>query len=347
MRINLQKHWASRQLYCVPELVSKIIYSMQTDGTVYLHTNEGKNAANNGLYTLLDELCLYWKWNKADITIETSNFTPTSWIMDETIPNFGSSHPEYNIKRTSLNLMAAYMELTSAVLPWNKEKYYGMFIGRATSDRIFAAYEHKHFKFSSMGLTSFNDNLFEFMSYPDLVDYFMQSDQTYAEMLTVTPYSDIKELIPSPDSGLFTPPYNTSDWSRIYEKIAIEIVCETSTEPNCGDVSEKVYRPLYYKRPFLLIGSPGQMAMLHDLGFKTFNGILDESYDQLTGFARVKRVFNLLDQLISENRLGTLLDECNEILEHNHKQMIRLSATHRLRHRAELDLISAKINHND
>jgi hypothetical protein len=226
MRIDLQKYWACRELYYVPELVSKIIYSMQTDGSVYLYTNEGKNPANNGLYTLLDELCLYWNWNKSSITIETSNFTPTSWLTTELVPNFGTSHPEYNIKRTSLNLMAAIMEINNPVLPWNKEKYYGMFIGRATADRIFAAHHHKKFKYSGMGLTSFNANIFEFMGLPDLVDYFMHSDQTYKEMITIAPYSDIKDLIPSPDSLLFGPPYCVNDWSRIYEKIGIEIVCE-------------------------------------------------------------------------------------------------------------------------
>jgi len=336
MKVDMQKHWGSKELYYVPELISKIIHSMQTDGTVYLFTNEGKNGANNGLYKLLDDLCLYWKWDKSAITIETSNFMPTSWLITELLPNYGSSHPDYNIKRTSLNMMAAYMDITSKIYSWNKEKYYGMFIARASSDRIYAAHAHTKFKFKEMGLTSFRENLFEYMSYPDLVDYFMHSNQTYNEMLEVVPHSDIEELIPSPNSPLFTPPYNTSDWGKVYEKIAIDIVCETSTEPNCGDVSEKVYRPLYYKRPFLLIGSPGQFAILHDLGFKTFDGIIDESYDKLTGVARVNKVFEILEQLISDNRMDTLLDECKEILEHNHKQMIRLSIEHRVKHRDEL-----------
>lgn len=305
MKINLQKHLGTNQLYAIPELCCKIIHSMQTTDQVYLYTFEAKNNKNNGLYALLDQLCDYWKWDKSKITIEN--------------PDEAAEHEQYNIKCSNFNIAIYHLNLFSKIYPWNKEKYYGLFIGRATSCRIHAIHTHRKFAFSEHGLTSFNTNLFDFMDLPELVDYYCHSNQTYTEMLEVKPYSDISDIVSTPPHNIpITPPHNFAHWGKVYEKIAIEIVCETSVEPGGLDLSEKIFRPIFYKRPFLLISQPGLVQKLQRYGFKTFEGIIPEYYDQLGGFGRVDAVFNILNNLIIENKMDTLLEQCHDILEHNH-----------------------------
>jgi hypothetical protein len=304
MKIDLQKHWGNSELYYVAELCAKIIHSMQVDGSVYLWTNEGKNPANNGFYELLDQLCEYWKWDKSLITISTANEK--------------SSHDEYKVVYSDYNIVAANFDTSRSVYEWNKEKLYGMFIGRADAARVRAIHTHHNFEYKQHGITSFNDNLFLTMDKLELVKYFFHSNQTYNEMISIKPYSDIGPVISPP----ITPANDTQDWSKVYEKIAIEIVCETSTLPNCTDFSEKTFRPLYYKRPFLLIGSPGQLKYLNDIGYKTFDGIITEDYDHLSGMQRVDRVFEILHQLIESGSIYTLLDQCQSILDHNQKTVV-------------------------
>ncbi len=305
MKIDLQSHLGSNQLYAVSELCCKIIHSMQSTGQVYLHTKEGKNNKNNGLYALLDQLCEYWKWDKSKITIVN--------------PDPLAQHDQYNIKFSGFNHAVFKLNIACKIYPWNKEKYYGLFIGRATSCRIRAIHNHRNSVFSNHGLTSFNTNLFDFMDLPELVDYFCHSNQTYTEMLKIKPYSDISDIICTPPIGkTITPPYNFTNWGKVYEKIAIEIVCETSVESGGVDLSEKIFRPIYYKRPFLLIGQPDILQKLQRFGFKTFDGIIDETYDQYGGFTRVDAVFDILNNLIIENKMDTLLEQCHDILEHNH-----------------------------
>ena len=314
MKIDIQKHVGNKELYYVGELTSKIIQGMQLDGEVYLWSKEGKNSEQNGLYQLLDELCGFWKWDKKNITIDTTNLF--------------NVHDCYNIVYTYYSHPAEYFNVDSATTTWNGSMYYGMFIGRATASRIYALHKHHNFKFKHKGLTSFHTELFNFMSLPELVDYFFYSNQTYKEMLSIpTPYSDIDEIKVPP----ITPLDDVLDWSTVYEKIAIEVVCETSTEPNCYEISEKILRPMYYKRPFLLIGSPKNLTALHKVGFKTFNHLFDESYDQLgeSNFARVNRVFKILQYLVEEYGLEKLLQDANDILEHNHYMVIEYHKHHK------------------
>ena len=309
MKIDLQEHWGTTEIYYPAKLCAKIIDSMQRDGNVHLWTHEGKNPANNGLYVLLDELCEYWGWSKSAITIDTTNV--------------GNSHNEYNVVFTDFCLTGAIMKVPPEI-KWNGEKYYGMFIGRASSPRIRAVHKHHTFKYKERGLTSFNDDLFNFMDKAELINYFFHSGQTYQEMISIKPYSDIDQIA--------TPPIifgkSNFNWSKVYEKIAIEIVCETSTSPNCMDHSEKTWRPICYKRPFLLIGSPRQLDHLKKLGFRTFEGIIPEDYDQLLGIQRVDRVFEILTQLIESNSINSLLEQCADILEHNYNAFKEIQKKH-------------------
>jgi hypothetical protein len=311
MKVDIQKHWGDSELFYIGELCSKIINSMHIDGEVYLYTKEGKNGYNNGMFDLLDELCAYNNWDKKLITLDTSNSS--------------ASHPEYNIVYTEFNHTAAYIKLTDPVLPWNRKKYYGMFIGRANSSRIRAVHNNFNFKFKEHGLTSFNTDLFNFMNKTELVDYYCHSGQTYQEMISIKPYSDIGPII----LESITPIIDNVNWSRVYEKIAIDIVCETSVLPDCTDMSEKIIRPMYFKRPFLLIGSPSQLKFLKNRGFKTFDNIIPSDYDQCSGMTRVDAVFNILEQLISSEKIHDLLELCSADIEHNHKLIVEYCTRHK------------------
>lgn len=306
MKIDLQNHWGEREIYYATDLTSKIIHSMQTDGNVYLYTKEGKDGKINGLYNILDDLCRYWKWDKQSITIETANYL--------------SCHDEYNVIYSGVyaNHSGACFDITDIVASeWTKEKLYGMFLARPDVNRIRAVHLHKKFKYSNQGLTSFHSDLFEFMGYPDLVDYFMHSGQTYQEMISIKPYSDIGPLMKSP----IMPPYNSIGWGPVYSKIAIDVVCEVTTQAGNIDFSEKTIRPMYHKRPFLMIAPPNTLRIFREIGFKTFEGIIPEDYDQLQGIPRVDRVFSILQKLIDDDTIYSIIEQSHDILEHNHNHI--------------------------
>lgn len=342
MKIDITPYYGNKELYHVGELASKIIHSMQTDGEVYLYTKEAKHAGQNGLLDLLDQLCAYWNWPKNKITIDTSSLYYYTWaqrIPDRTDPITLYPHHNpyqdpngYQLKFTQYIHPAAYF--TSALKevqpkPWDKSYYYGMFIGRASASRIRALQLHSRFKYKQHGLTSFHTDLREFNVVPEWADFFCNSNSTFTEIIDIpTPYSDIGPLMTSPITPIND---QSTDWSSIYEKIGIEIVCEVNTNPDCFELSEKLLRPMYFKRPFLLISSPKSLPLLQTLGYKTFGDIFNEGYDLLSeyNFSRVDAVFDLLQELISNVTLELLIDKCKDILEHNHRTVVEQNKKYR------------------
>jgi hypothetical protein len=67
-------------------------------------------------------------------------------------------------------------------------------------------------------------------------------------------------------------------YHEVFGKYAIEIVIETNVH-DVGWFTEKTTKCLAAGKPFLLLGTSGQIRKLKAMGFKTFDGIIDESYD--------------------------------------------------------------------
>jgi UDPglucose 6-dehydrogenase len=67
--------------------------------------------------------------------------------------------------------------------------------------------------------------------------------------------------------------------SKHYEQSLLSVITETTYE--CGDVfiSEKTFRAIAHGHPFIIVGPAESLQVLRRMGFETFNGIIDESYD--------------------------------------------------------------------
>lgn len=59
------------------------------------------------------------------------------------------------------------------------------------------------------------------------------------------------------------------------------IVTETVFYYDKLHLTEKIFKPIVMKQPFMLLAAPGNLAYLKSYGFKTFEGIIDESYDSI------------------------------------------------------------------
>ena len=57
------------------------------------------------------------------------------------------------------------------------------------------------------------------------------------------------------------------------------VVTETVFYYDKLHLTEKIFKPIVSKQPFMLLAAPGNLAYLKSYGFKTFDSIIDESYD--------------------------------------------------------------------
>jgi hypothetical protein len=73
------------------------------------------------------------------------------------------------------------------------------------------------------------------------------------------------------------------------------VVTETVFYYDKLHLTEKVFKPIVSKQPFMLLAAPGNLAYLKSYGFKTFDSVIDESYDTIQdNDARIEAV---VDQL--------------------------------------------------
>ena len=72
--------------------------------------------------------------------------------------------------------------------------------------------------------------------------------------------------------------YNNND----YACTAIEVVLETLFDDTRLHLTEKTLRPIACGQPFILMATHGSLQYLKDYGFRTFDGIINETYDTIT-----------------------------------------------------------------
>lgn len=89
--------------------------------------------------------------------------------------------------------------------------------------------------------------------------------------------------------------------------------------------SEKVFKPMLYKMPFIVIGPKGVLAALHKKGYKTFGSLINESYDTIDNEQeRFSAIIDLIKELsnLSQEDIDNISKLSEEITEHNYKNLI-------------------------
>lgn len=82
-----------------------------------------------------------------------------------------------------------------------------------------------------------------------------------------------------------------------YENSLINIISETFFFSEEIHLTEKTFKPIAFKQPFIMMGAKGTLQHLKDLGFKTFSEFWDESYDNQNDSNRMMSIFKIIDDI--------------------------------------------------
>ena len=111
----------------------------------------------------------------------------------------------------------------------------------------------------------------------------------------------------------FTQPY--------YKDTLVSIITETNFNADECTLTEKSFKPMFNKHPFIIVGVPGSIQGLRDLGFQTFSEFWSEEYDTLEKpnerFIALEKIFKEIgswspDQVLDFKR------RVKPIMEHNY-----------------------------
>ena len=113
------------------------------------------------------------------------------------------------------------------------------------------------------------------------------------------------------------------DWTHGQEFFYKNTFCSFVLDTYCSEdhvvLDEKVFKPIAYGHPFLLLCNQGGLRTLRSIGFKTFGEFWDESYDDLQGYDRLEAIFKLILEIEkwSIDDINLVYNKMLPIIKHN------------------------------
>lgn len=95
-----------------------------------------------------------------------------------------------------------------------------------------------------------------------------------------------------------------------YYKSRVNIITETILEGNEIHITEKTWKAIYLGIPFLIYASKNHLKNLKEMGFKTFDTLINEDYDEMSGNAKIKQIIDSAEELSKIYNNPDVLEIC-------------------------------------
>lgn len=110
--------------------------------------------------------------------------------------------------------------------------------------------------------------------------------------------------------------------TSVYNQSYYSIVAETLTYNSFSFYTEKVAKPILARRPFVVFAGQYYLKNLKKIGFKTFDSVIDESYDSISDLeSRVTAAWQQVEWLCNQDPVK-IYSQLADILEHNRRHFL-------------------------
>jgi hypothetical protein len=106
--------------------------------------------------------------------------------------------------------------------------------------------------------------------------------------------------------------------------VCFDVITETTlqiqlTNNNSPVLSEKTFKTMFFGKPFMIVGDAGSLNRLHELGFKTFPFLFNESYDLVDDVLTRQDIIlqNILRWKGKETEFMKVMNEHRDVIDHN------------------------------
>lgn len=166
--------------------------------------------------------------------------------------------------------------------------------------------------------------------WPEMIHYF-RKDQRILDIMTQA--ETVKQLPPlylDTDELHINRAVATQDTDQYYLNSYFSVVSETTYftgewYPNARFLSEKIFKAIAMKHPFILVSVPNSLEVLRIMGYKTFSPIIDESYDtELDDGQRMILIADEIERLskLEGVELEKFLVAAKEIVDYNYNNLM-------------------------
>jgi hypothetical protein len=88
--------------------------------------------------------------------------------------------------------------------------------------------------------------------------------------------------------------------------------------------TEKIWKPIAMGHPWIAVANQGYYRDMHNLGFKTFGHVIDESFDTIEdNQKRLQRIATVVTDLCTQD-LAEFLQECYNMCKYNQQHLAEL-----------------------
>lgn len=294
---------------------------------------EGSCAEQLGLYRILDEFCNQLAYNRSRVTIRTANML--------------ESHPHYKIVRCP-----TYWYEIPQVQKWHQSnpvntgisptRHFGCFVSRTTWARLWlSTYLNLHHRSRSLQTYHYdrqreNYNGNGYVGLDDLFQFGCDIIPECAKFLTTCPRVIDLEVLQTADTsqslfqhpGSYYPIQVPANLNLInfYHDIFVDVVTEPNLMGNNFLVTEKLWRCIIARRPFIVLGPADYLYNLRKLGFDTFYNYWSEDYDGQNGQTRISMILKIVNDVATWDlkKCSDTLTNMENILDHNYQTFMNL-----------------------
>ena len=109
-----------------------------------------------------------------------------------------------------------------------------------------------------------------------------------------------------------------------YTDTYFSLVSETVFDYPYSFRTEKIWKPMAVGHPFVAVANAGYYQDLHDLGFKTFGHVIDESFDAIAdNQRRLERIAHIVKDLCQQD-LASFARECYNVCKYNQEHLANM-----------------------
>ena len=209
------------------------------------------------------------------------------------------------------------------------QKHFGCLIGRGNLPRlILSSYLHSNHKDKTLQTFHYNstDNYHKnHLGLEELMFHYGINSFEYREALSLIDCGPI--TIDQIETYPIIHPTNYVGPCNWYDNFFVDVVCETFYSGETFFVTEKFWRAVATRTPFIIQGPSYILAGLRKIGFKTFSQWWDEGYDEDPYNHKLLEIKKTIDFIASKSieELGQMYQDMQSVLDHNYNLMMSLT----------------------
>lgn len=283
-------------------LLDNVLANHYKDHTILVLAFDGEDLHTRGFTKFLN-----WACNTHDINpdcIIIYSHSPES-VVD--------GYKNQTIPLEIFNMAGRNVDLIK-INPSRNQKFVGLLLGRFDHYRLQLAYEIDRC-FPSDNFTTFLAN----KNY--VIQQLKRTSTATNEINWIT-----NKVFDSGNIQSLNSMVGSAGWQESYQaynEIAgsyyIEVIAETDPMINHW-FTEKTARCLVAGVPFLILSGHQSLARLRNMGFKTFNEVIDESYDlEISPSKKINKIIKSLEQLYNDTKRRKKIQRMMQIAQDNQK----------------------------